>query len=70
MPIYKDNAENRRLKRVGMSWGKACQPCKTNKKKVLVGTSKKGEKKFKVPADKEKLKKLQKEVKKLKSMIK
>ena len=32
MPIYKDNAQNRRLKRVGMSWGKECQPCKTKKK--------------------------------------
>ena len=70
MPVYKDNAENRRLKRVGMSWGKACQPCKT-KKKVLVGTNMKGkETKFKVPADKEKIKKLQKEVKKLKNMVK
>ena len=58
MPVYTDNAQNRRLKRVGMSWGK-----------VLVGTNKKGETKYKVPKDPEKLKKLQEETKKLKSMV-
>ena len=32
MPLYKDNAENRRLKRVGMGWGKECSPCDKKKK--------------------------------------
>ena len=31
MPIYKDNKENRRLKRVGMGYGKECSPCKLKK---------------------------------------
>ena len=33
MPIYKDNAQNRRLKRVGMGYGTECSPCKPKKKK-------------------------------------
>ena len=68
MPIYKDNAQNRKLKRVGMSWGKACQPCAT-KKKVLIKTKKGKETKYKIPKDPAKLKKLQQERNKLKSMI-
>ena len=32
MPIYKDNAQNRKLKRVGMGYGKECSPCKVKKK--------------------------------------
>ena len=32
MPIYKDNAQNRRLKRVGMGYGTECSPCKVKKK--------------------------------------
>tara|TARA_R110000851_G_scaffold281384_1_gene434830 strand:+ start:112 stop:642 length:531 start_codon:yes stop_codon:yes gene_type:complete len=32
MPIYKDNANNRRLKRVGMGYGKECSPCKPKSK--------------------------------------
>ena len=33
MPIYKDNAQNRKLKRVGMGYGTECSPCKPKKKK-------------------------------------
>ena len=32
MPIYKDNAQNRKLKRVGMGYGTECSPCKVKKK--------------------------------------
>ena len=32
MPLYKDNAQNKRLKRVGMGYGKECSPCKVKKK--------------------------------------
>ena len=32
MPIYKDNANNRRLKRVGMGYGKECSPCEPKSK--------------------------------------
>lgn len=32
MAIYKDNAQNRKLKRVGMGYGKECSPCKVKKK--------------------------------------
>tara|TARA_R110000803_G_scaffold142794_1_gene209072 strand:+ start:83 stop:505 length:423 start_codon:yes stop_codon:yes gene_type:complete len=35
MPIYKDNAQNRKLKRVGMGYGKECSPCKVKKKEEL-----------------------------------
>ena len=31
MPIYKNNAQNRRLKRVGMGYGKSCAPCEVKK---------------------------------------
>ena len=31
MPLYKDNKENRRLKRVGMGYGKECSPCELKK---------------------------------------
>ena len=53
MPIYKDNAQNRRLKRVGKSWGKECQPCET-KKKTSAPKSKpatKKEKEYIIPLD-------------------
>ena len=32
MPKYIDNAQNRRLKRVGKGYGKECSPCKVKKK--------------------------------------
>mgnify|MGYP003652888701 CR=1 FL=1 len=32
MPIYKDTPQNRRLKRVGMGYGKECSPCEVKKK--------------------------------------
>ena len=32
MPIYKDTPQNRKLKRVGMGYGKECSPCKVKKK--------------------------------------
>ena len=37
MPKYIDNAQNRRLKRVGMGYGKLCSPCevKKNKKQLI-----------------------------------
>ena len=41
MPIYKDNAQNRRLKRVGMGYGKECSPCKVKKKSKKVKPQKK-----------------------------
>ena len=31
MPFYKDTPQNRRLKRVGMGYGKECSPCKPKK---------------------------------------
>ena len=32
MPVYKDTANNRKLKRVGMGYGKECSPCKIKEK--------------------------------------
>tara|TARA_R110000851_G_scaffold214368_1_gene367034 strand:+ start:243 stop:791 length:549 start_codon:yes stop_codon:yes gene_type:complete len=32
MPLYKDNANNRRLKRVGKGYGKECSPCEPKSK--------------------------------------
>ena len=32
MPIYKDTPQNRKLKRVGMGYGKECSPCEVKKK--------------------------------------
>ena len=75
MPIYKDNANNRRLKRVGKAYGKECQPCEVKKKKKVVILKKqniktgKTVKEYKLPKNKSKLKKLKEETKKLKSMM-
>ena len=51
MPLYKDNAQNKRLKRVGMGYGKECSPCKPksqNKKDKEIKPPKK-DKKIKPP---------------------
>ena len=32
MPVYKDNSQNRKMKRVGMGYGKECSPCKVKNK--------------------------------------
>tara|TARA_R110000824_G_scaffold154504_1_gene326689 strand:+ start:102 stop:791 length:690 start_codon:yes stop_codon:yes gene_type:complete len=63
--MYKDNPNNRRLNRVGKPLGSVKDPAK----KTLSGKTAKGKTiKYKLPKDEEKLKKLQEETKKLKSM--
>tara|TARA_R110002126_G_scaffold242925_2_gene386063 strand:- start:359 stop:865 length:507 start_codon:yes stop_codon:yes gene_type:complete len=69
--MYKDNPNNRRLNRVGKPLGSVKDPAN----KTLSGTATKGRNKgkvlvkYKLPKDEEKLKKLQEETKKLKSMV-
>ena len=63
--MYKDNPNNRRLNRVGKPLGSVKDPAK----KTLTSTEKGKTIKYKLPKDEEKLKKLQEETKKLKSMV-
>ena len=58
MPIYKDNAQNRRLKRVGMGYGKECSPCKVKKKEEPKKPKKKEEPKKPKKKPKEKKSKI------------
>ena len=74
MPFYKDTPENRKLNRVGKFYGpKGPSPIKSKytkpqTPKFVINTGGKGNKKFQLPKDPEKLKQLQIEAKKLKSL--